>query len=68
MKVKLLTSRGGPGISQNTGDIVEVDSDEAKRMFESIPPQAIPVRSEDAVERAVKTGPRKYVKKAKVED
>ena len=65
MKIKLLVGRGGIGISQNAGDIVEVPDDEAKRMFESTPPQAIPVRSEDKVERAVKPGPMKISKKGK---
>ncbi len=48
-KVRLLTSRCGPKINQSAGDIVEVDSEEAKRLIES--GQAEPARDAE-VERA----------------
>ena len=35
MKVKLLTSRGGVGFTQNVGDIVDVGDAEGKRMIEA---------------------------------
>tara|TARA_A100001201_G_C4095729_1_gene203686 strand:+ start:4963 stop:5142 length:180 start_codon:yes stop_codon:yes gene_type:complete len=43
MKVKLITPRAGIGFSQNRGDIIEVDNDEAKRMIEK--GQCEPVKS-----------------------
>lgn len=43
MKVKLLVSRGGPDGMFNVGDEVDVEAEEAKRMFEASPPQAVPV-------------------------
>jgi hypothetical protein len=35
MKVKLLIGRGGPGFSQNIGDIIEVGENEGARMIEA---------------------------------
>jgi hypothetical protein len=35
MKVKILVSRQGPGVSDDPGDIRDVDEAEAKRMFEA---------------------------------
>lgn len=35
IKVKLLVSRAGPGLSQHVGDEIEVDAAEAKRMLEA---------------------------------
>ena len=35
MKIKLLTSRSGVTFSQNAGDVVTVEDDEAKRMIEA---------------------------------
>lgn len=54
MKVKLLTSRGGPSGDFGPGDEIEVSNDEAKRMFEAQPPQAVPVRAASKPEKAVK--------------
>jgi hypothetical protein len=54
MKVKLLVSRGGPGISQNAGDVVEVSEAEGKRMIEAN--QAVPfpeVKRETASKKRV---------------
>lgn len=54
VKVKLLTSRveqrGEAQIAQTYGDIIEVDADEAKRLFES--EQAEPVTSRKKTEKA----------------
>jgi len=33
MKIKLLVSRAGPGISQNAGDVVQIENEEAARMI-----------------------------------
>lgn len=54
MKIKLLTSRGGPDGSFKRGDIIDVSAAEAQRMFESSPPQAEPVRETKSPEKAVK--------------
>lgn len=54
MKIKLLTSRGGPEGSFKRGDIIDVSAAEAKRMFESDPPQAEPVREGQKPEKAAK--------------
>ncbi|UUP19511.1 hypothetical protein [Nitratireductor thuwali] len=56
MKVKLLISRAGAGFVQKVGDVVDVSDAEAKRLFESSPPKAVPVR-DDGVEpeKAVKS-------------
>lgn len=51
MKVKLLVSRSGADGAQNMGDEINVDNDEAKRMFEA--GQAVPVRG-SIPEKAVK--------------
>lgn len=61
MKIKLLVPRAGPGLSQNRGDIINVSNADAKRMFESQPPQAEPVRGAKA-ERAVKPKGERAVK------
>lgn len=53
MKVKLLVSRCGPGAA-SAGDIIDVSDEEAKRMFEAMPPQAEPVRETRKAEKAVK--------------
>ena len=50
MKVKLLTGRVGPGVSQAPGDTIEVDDAEARRMIEK--GLAAPVRAK-AVRKAV---------------
>jgi len=44
VKVELLIPRAGDGFSHNRGDVVDVPEDEAKRLFESVPPKAKPVR------------------------
>jgi hypothetical protein len=54
MRVKLLVSRIGPTINDAPGDEIEVSSDEAKAMFEAIPPQAVPVKAAAKTEKAVK--------------
>lgn len=54
MKVKLLISRGGVGFTQNAGDEIDVDNDEAKRMMEANPPQCVPVRATKS-EKAVRS-------------
>lgn len=41
MKVKLLVSRVGPKLSQNRGDIVDVENDEAMRMIKAGQAEAI---------------------------
>ncbi len=64
MKVKLLTSRAGVGFVQNCGDVIDVDAAEAKRMMESSPPQCVPVREADDIERAVER-PAKSKRKAR---
>lgn len=51
MKVKLLTSRAGPGVSQVAGEEIDVSADEAQRMIDA--GQAELVRS-NAPERATK--------------
>lgn len=51
MKVKLLISRAGVSFSQNRGDEIEVNAEEAQRMIDA--GQAELVR-EAQVERAVK--------------
>jgi hypothetical protein len=57
VKVKLLTSRveqrGELQIAQGYGDIIEVDSAEAKRLFES--QQAEPVVTRKKTEKATKS-------------
>ena len=54
VKVKLLTSRveqrGNAQVAQSYGDIIEVKSDEAKRLFES--DQAEPVTTRKKTEKA----------------
>lgn len=52
MEIKLLVSRSGPAGAFAPGDVIEVDDDEAKRMFEAVPPQAIPVRPSVPIEMA----------------
>ncbi len=52
MKVKLLVSRSGPLGSHNAGDVIDVDTDEAKRMIEH--GQAELVRASKKPEKAVK--------------
>lgn len=54
MKVKLLTSRGGPSGDQKAGDIIEVSDAEAIRLFEADPPQAEPFREAKKPEKATK--------------
>ena len=39
MKVRMLVSRCGPG-GANRGDVIDVSTAEAKRMFAASPPQA----------------------------
>lgn len=56
MQVEMLISRAGPGGVANRGDIIEVGKEEAVRMIEA--GQAIPVRDERKVEKAVRK-PRK---------
>lgn len=53
MKVKLLVSRSGPTQSHNAGDEIDVDAAEAKRLFESNPPQAIPAEGKKAAKLAI---------------
>lgn len=52
MQVKLLVPRTGPAGAQNIGDVIDVSENEAKRMFESSPPQAVPFRGTHDVETA----------------
>lgn len=52
MKIKLLVSRTGPNGAENTGDVIEVPSDEAKRMVDA--GQAEVARSAKKPEKAVK--------------
>ena len=56
MKVKLLTPRAGPDVSNQAGDIIEVSKKEAKALFEN--DLAEPVRETRAATRkkAVKGG------------
>lgn len=54
MKIKLLVSRAGPGGAYSVGDEIDVSDAEAKRMFEAVPPQAIPVRHGAEPERATR--------------
>jgi hypothetical protein len=49
MKVKLLVSRGGPGIDQRAGDEIDVSDAEGKRMIEAN--QAVPVGRGPAAEK-----------------
>ena len=41
MKIKLLVSRAGLGISQNAGDVVQVENEEAARMIAAGQAEAI---------------------------
>lgn len=59
MKVRLLMPRTGPGISQRPGDEIEVSDAEAKRMMETSPPQAEPVKRTKEPEKAVTRGSKK---------
>lgn len=52
MKVTLLVSRAGPAGAFSVGDVIEVSADEAMRMFEAQPPQAMPWREGPEPERA----------------
>ncbi len=45
MRVKLLVPRSGPKGSFNRGEEIDVDAEEAKRMFAARPPQAVPVKA-----------------------
>jgi hypothetical protein len=54
MKVKLVISRCGAGFTDNVGDEIEVTKEEAKRMMEASPPQCVPVRGKNKVEKATK--------------
>lgn len=60
MKIKLLVARATVAGAENRGDVIEVESAEAKRMIEA--GQAEPVRG-SAPEKAVQTrGPEKAAK------
>ena len=59
MKIKLLVARAGVGFSQNRGDEIDVNADEAQRMIDA--GQAELVRAAP-VERAAKSAPEKAAK------
>lgn len=42
MKLRLLVSRSGPTLTQDAGEVIDVDDDEARRMIEA--GQAVPVK------------------------
>lgn len=54
MKVKLLTSRAGPGLAQTVGEVIDLPDAEAKRLIEA--GQAVPERR-TKTEKAVAEAP-----------
>lgn len=60
MKIRLLVSRGGAGFSQNAGEEIDVDADEAARMIEA--GQAVPVRVQKVERATAKSATEKAVK------
>jgi hypothetical protein len=53
MKLKLLVSRGGPGVNDNAGDEIDVSDAEGARMIEA--GHAVPVRGAKAETTTKKT-------------
>ena len=72
MKVKLLVSRAGVGFTQNCGDVIDVDEDEANRLIDSNQAEPASARKgagrKAVVEAAVKPAPKRRAKKKPVSD
>lgn len=60
MRVRLLQGRAGPTVSQNPGDVVDVDPAEAMRMIER--GQAEPVRKDEPEQAVRKTKREKAIR------
>ena len=54
-KIKLLVSRSGPELSQNTGDVIEVSAEEAVRMIAAGQAEAMPEEKRTAVKKRAST-------------
>lgn len=59
MKLKLLISRAGVGFSQNVGDVIEVETEEAERLVEAGQAVSVETASKKPAENASKKVKRK---------